>query len=73
MPACTEPPVHRLNCCAVITDKLGSYTRPLKALALNADHRTYEVLNNGIEGSHRPTCKPDAFQLGTDDALEMIA
>ncbi|MEO1607233.1 MAG: IS6 family transposase [Pseudomonadota bacterium] len=41
----------------VITDKLRSYTKPIKALAPGADHRAHKGLNNRIEGSHRPTRK----------------
>jgi putative transposase len=41
----------------VVTDKLRSYTKPVKALAPDADHRAHKGLNNRIENSHRPTCK----------------
>jgi putative transposase len=41
----------------VITDKLRSYIKPIKALAPDADHRAHKGLNNAIEGSHRPTRK----------------
>lgn len=41
----------------VITDKLRSYVKPIKALAPDADHRAHKGLNNAIEGSHRPTQK----------------
>ena len=41
----------------VITDKLRSYIRPVKALAPDADHRAHKGLNNAIEVSHRPTRK----------------
>jgi putative transposase len=41
----------------VVTDKLRIYTRPIKALEPNADHRAHKGLNNWIEGSHRPTRK----------------
>lgn len=39
----------------VVMDKLRSYPKPIKGLALNADHRAHKGLNNWIEGSHRPT------------------
>lgn len=39
----------------VITDKLPSYIKPIKAVAPAADHRAHKGLNNRIEGSHRPT------------------
>jgi putative transposase len=39
----------------VITDKLRSYVKPLKALAPDADHRAHKGLNNAIDGSHGPT------------------
>lgn len=41
----------------VITDKLRSYTKPIRAIAPGADHRAHKGLNNRIEGSHRPTRK----------------
>ena len=39
----------------VITDKLRSYIKSIKALAPGADHRAHKGLNNRIEASHRPT------------------
>lgn len=39
----------------VVTDKLRSCTRPIRALAPNAGHRAKKGLNNLVEGSHRPT------------------
>jgi putative transposase len=41
----------------VVTDKLRSYTKPVRALAPDADHRAHKGLNNRIENSHRPTQK----------------
>ena len=41
----------------IVTDKLRSYIKPIKALAPDADHRAHKGLNNRIEGSHRPTRK----------------
>jgi putative transposase len=41
----------------VVTDKLRSYTRPVQALAPDAEHRAHKGLNNRIENSHRPTRK----------------
>ena len=41
----------------IVTDKLRSYIKPIKALAPDADHRARKGLNNRIEGSHRPTRK----------------
>jgi putative transposase len=43
----------------VVTDKLGSYTKPIRNLAPQADHRAHKGLNNRIEGSHRPTRKQE--------------
>lgn len=39
----------------VITDKLRSYTKPIRDHMPEADHRAHKGLNNRIEGSHRPT------------------
>ena len=41
----------------IVTDKLRSYIKPIKALAPDTDHRAHKGLNNRIEGSHRPTRK----------------
>jgi hypothetical protein len=41
----------------VVTDKLRSYTRPIKALVPNADHRLHKGPNNRIELSHQPARK----------------
>lgn len=41
----------------VITDKLRSYIKPIKALVPNADHRAHKGLNNAIEVSHQSTRK----------------
>lgn len=41
----------------VVSDKLRSYTKPVRALAPDADHRAHKGLNNRIENSHRPTRK----------------
>lgn len=41
----------------VVTDKLRSYIKKIRALAPEADHRAHKGLNNRIEGSHQPTRK----------------
>lgn len=41
----------------VVTDKLRSYTKHVRSLAPNADHRAHKGLNHRIENSHRPTRK----------------
>ena len=41
----------------VVTDKLGSYVKPIENLAPDADHRAHKGLNNRIENSHRQTRK----------------
>lgn len=48
----------------VITDKLSSYTRPIKTLASDADHRAHKSLDNAIEVLHRPTCKREKIMGG---------
>lgn len=42
-----------------ITDKLRSDIRSIRNLAPNADHRAHKGLNDRIEGTHRPTPKPE--------------
>ncbi|KUJ78473.1 hypothetical protein AVO44_12200 [Ruegeria profundi] len=39
----------------VITDKLRSYTKPIKAITPGADHRAHKGPNNRSEGSHLST------------------
>lgn len=41
----------------VVTDKLRSYIKPIRALVPKADHWAHKGLNNRIEGSHRSTRK----------------
>ena len=41
----------------VVTDKLGSYVKPIQTLAPDTDHRAHKGLNNRIENSHRLTRK----------------
>lgn len=38
--------------CVVVTNKLRSYIKPIRALAPEADHRAHKGLNNRIKGSH---------------------
>ncbi|KYB46158.1 transposase, partial [Brucella anthropi] len=37
----------------VVTDKLGSYVKPIQTIAPNAGHRAHKGLNNRIENSNR--------------------
>jgi len=48
----------------VITDKLRSYIKPIKALTPSADHRAHKGLNNAIEVSHRSTRKREKIMGG---------
>ncbi|ASP23696.1 DDE domain protein (plasmid) [Antarctobacter heliothermus] len=41
----------------VVTDKLRSYIKPIRALAPEADHRAHKGLNNRIEAARRPSRK----------------
>ncbi|BCH56750.1 IS6 family transposase (plasmid) [Agrobacterium vitis] len=41
----------------VVTDKLGSYVKPIQTIAPNAVHRAHKGLNNKIENAHRSTRK----------------
>ncbi|MBU2963594.1 IS6 family transposase [Citreicella sp. C3M06] len=43
----------------VVTDKLRSYIKSIRALAPVSDHRVHKGLNTRIEGSHRPIRKRD--------------
>ena len=38
----------------IVTDKLQSYTKPIKHMT-KADHRRHKGLNNRVENAHQPT------------------
>ena len=39
----------------IITDKLQSYTKPIKYMCPNAEHRSHKSLNNRVENAHQPS------------------
>ena len=39
----------------IITDKLNSYTKPIKHICPNSEHRRHKGLNNRVENAHQPT------------------
>ena len=39
----------------IVTDKLRSYSNPVKQLCPKADHRRHKGLNNRVENAHQPT------------------
>ena len=39
----------------IVTDKLRSYSKPIKNLCPDADHRRHKGLNNRVENAHQPT------------------
>ena len=41
----------------VVTDKLHSYNKPIKALLPNTDHRKHKRLNNRVKNAHQPSRK----------------
>ena len=43
----------------VVTDKLASYTTPIKELLPNAKHRRKKWLNNRVENAHQPMRKKE--------------
>ena len=65
----------------VVTDKLRSYIKPVKTLALDADHRAHKSLNNSIIRPRRYKlsshsyrhAKSDAFALWADYTAEIAA
>ena len=39
----------------IVTDKLKSYTKPIRYMTRNTDHRSHKGLNNRVENAHQPT------------------
>lgn len=39
----------------MVTDKLRSYIKPIKAMCKGTDHRRHKRLNNRVENAHQPT------------------
>ena len=39
----------------IITDKLKSYIKPIKAMCPKTEHRSHKRLNNRVENAHQPT------------------
>ena len=39
----------------MVTDKLKSYTKPIKYMCPKAEHRCHKRLNNRVENAHQPT------------------
>ena len=39
----------------IVTDKLRSYIKPIKALCPQTQHRSHKGLNNQVENAHQPT------------------
>lgn len=42
-----------------MTDQLRSYLKPVRDIVSGTDHRTRKGMNNRIEGSYRPTRRPE--------------
>ncbi|WP_323733478.1 IS6 family transposase [Candidatus Bandiella euplotis] len=39
----------------IVTDKLKSYTKPIKEMCPKTEHRRHKGLNNRVENAHQPT------------------
>jgi putative transposase len=39
----------------IVTDKLKSYVKPIKAMCRSTEHRSHKRLNNRVENAHQPT------------------
>lgn len=39
----------------IVTDKLGSYIKPIRQMCSNTEHRSHKGLNNRAENAHQPT------------------
>jgi len=39
----------------IVTDKLKSYTKPIRQMCPRAEHRSHKGLNNRAENAHQPT------------------
>lgn len=43
----------------IITDKLKSYTKPIRQMCKGTEHRSHKGLNNRVENAHQPTRKKE--------------
>ena len=39
----------------IVSDKLGSYVKPIRQMCPGTEHRSYKGLNNRVENAHQPT------------------
>jgi putative transposase len=39
----------------IVTDKLRSYTKPIRQMCKGVEHRSHKGLNNRVENAHQPT------------------
>ena len=39
----------------IVTDKLKSYVKPIKAICPKGEHRSHKRLNNLVKNAHQPT------------------
>ncbi len=39
----------------IVTDKLRSYTKPIRQMGKGVEHRSHKGLNNRVENAHQPT------------------
>lgn len=39
----------------IVTDKLSSYTKPIRQMCKGVEHRSHKRLNNRVENAHQPT------------------
>ena len=62
----------------IVTDKLKSYTKPIKKMCPKTDHRKHKGLNNRVENAHQPTRRKEKCLIkfkspgGTQQALSLM-
>ena len=47
----------------IITDKLKSYIKPIKAMCRSTEHRSHKRLNNRVENAHQPTRRKEKYLI----------
>jgi putative transposase len=47
----------------IVTDKLKSYTQPIKRMCPKTDHRSHKGLNNRVENAHQPTRRKEKILI----------
>ncbi|WP_454781690.1 IS6 family transposase [Legionella sp. WA2022007384] len=50
----------------IITDKLRSYTKPIRQMCKEVEHRSHKGLNNRVENAHQPTRRKESASFDSN-------